>query len=154
MHSSSPCLGGMWSDVFRQDCRSRYNTHTHTHTTASCATSAVQEGVPSNGREWNVGAGPNTPQHSATSYFTAGKIEDTRNSSQLLPIRHRVATLVLRMSKQPEVFLSPFRQCSDNTPGSSLSSPLRSCQSSPHCLTATAATRAFHQLLSLLCAFA
>jgi hypothetical protein len=58
--------------------------------TASCATSAVQEGVPPNGKEWNVGAGPNTPRHNATAYFTAGKIEDTRNSSLLLPIRHRV----------------------------------------------------------------
>ena len=47
---------------------------------ASYATSAVQEGVPSDGREWNVGAGPNTPRQNAASYFTAGKMEDTRNA--------------------------------------------------------------------------
>ena len=87
MLSSSPCLGGRWADVFRQDCRSRNQKKKKKG--ASCATSVVQEGVPSNGKEWNVGAGPNTPRHNATSYFTAGKIEDTRNSSLLLPIRHR-----------------------------------------------------------------
>lgn len=120
---------------------------------ASCATSAVQEGVPSNGKEWNVGAGPNTPRHNATSYFTAGKIEDTRNSSLLLPIRHSDHTYTRNVQATryfPHSFQAMFRLYILQ---GRLYPRHDVRNASPHYATATAETRAFRQLLSLVCAF-
>jgi hypothetical protein len=137
-----------------QHARTHTPTHTHTQNSVVCYI-YIQEGVPSNGREWNVGAGPNTPQHSATSYFTAGKIEDTRNSSQLLPIRHRVEWPHLYSERPSNQTFSSVLSGNVHT--------IRQGRLYPHhdvpvshliAQGATIATRAFHQLPSLLGAFA